>query len=155
MACQINNLGFCTGCPDKCPYGDVCRFLQKGYCWNVHSSQPHGSCRFQDQNKDNLEEEETNFDQALADKLTICTLNIKMGSNREELKAFLQEMNCKDIIVCLQELLDDRDLMDLLDHLKETKFMFSYCGRSSHSHCAVLSTLPLKEVKDNCMNTGV
>ena len=78
-----------------------------------------------------------------------------MGSDREELKAFLQEMNSKDSIVCLQEFNDNRDLMDLLDHLKETKFMFSYCGRSSHSHCAVLSTLPLKEVKDNCMNTGV
>ena len=89
-----------------------------------------------------------NFDQALTDKLTICTLNIKMGSDRDELKAFLQETNFKDSIVCLQEFRDDRDLMELLDHLKDTKSMFAYCARSSHSHCAVLSTLPLQEVKN-------
>ena len=105
MACQINKLGFCTGCPDKCKFGDECWYLQKGDCWDVHSSPPHDSCRFQD----NLEEDETNFDQALVDKLTICSLNIKMGSDREKLKAFLQEMNCKESIVCLQEFRDDRD----------------------------------------------
>ena len=84
----------------------------------------------------------------LTDELAICTLNIKMGSDREELKAFLQEMKFKASIVCLQELRDDRDLMELLDHLKEAKSKFTYCARSSHSHCAVLSTLPLQEVKD-------
>ena len=151
MACQINNLGFCTGCPDKCPFGDECRKLKEGstaHSRNAHSSRPHGNCRFQDQTETKDEVEQTNFDQALTDKLTICTLNIKMGSDRDELKAFLQETNFKDSIVCLQELRDDRDLMELLEHLKDTKSMFAYCARSSHSHCAVLSTLPLQEVKN-------
>ena len=147
MACQINNLGFFTGCPDKCPFGDECRKLKKG-CSKAHSSDAHGNCRFQEQTETKDEVEQTNFDQALTDKLTICTLNIKMGSDREKLKAFLQETNFKDSIVCLQEFRDDRDLMELLEHLKDTKSMFAYCARSSHSHCAILSTLPLQEVKN-------
>ena len=94
-------------------------------------------------------EGKTNFDNVLTDKLTICTLNIKMYSDRGKLKRFLQDFSQKDSIVCLQEFRDDRDLMEVLDYLKETKSKFTYCGRSSYSHCAVLSTLPLQEVA-NC-----
>ena len=94
--------------------------------------------------------DQTNFDQVLTDKLTVCTLNTKMYSDRGKLKGFLQDLSHKNSIVCLQEFRDDRDLMELLDHLKETKSKFTYCGRSSHSHCAVLSTLPLQEVAYWC-----
>ena len=89
-----------------------------------------------------------NFGQVLTDKLSICTLNIGLTSDRSKLKAFLQRMSCDVDIVCLQELRDDKDLMELLDDLKETKSKFTFCARSSHSHCAILSTLPLQEVSN-------
>ena len=154
MACPINDLGFCIRCPSRCRFRDRCWDLKEGNCTYVHSNPtkgwgaPHDNCCFQqDQSDSNVDQ--TNFDQVLTDKLTICTLNTKMYSgDRGKPKEFLQEMSCKDSIVCLQEFRDDRDLMELLDHLKETKSKFTYCGRSSHSHCAVLSTLPLQEVEN-------
>ena len=108
----------------------------------------HSNCRFQEQTENTVDQ--TNFDQLLTDKLTICTLNIKMYSDRGKLKEFLQDLSQEDSIVCLQEFSDNRDLMELLDHLRETKSKLTYCGRSSHGHCAVLSTLPLQEVGNLC-----
>ena len=149
MECRINNLGFCTGCPEKCFSGESC---QKANCKYVHATPAkgwgviHDNCRFQEQNESSVDE--TNFDQVLKDKLTICTLNIKMHSDRGKLKGFLQDLSQEDSIVCLQEFSDNRDLMELLDHLRETQSKFAFCGRSSHSHCAVLSTLPLQEVEN-------
>ena len=155
MECQINHLGFCTGCPDICRFGERCRDLKEGNCKYVNHSPPpmgwgapHVNCSFQDQSDSTFDQ--TNFEQVLTDKLTICTLNTKKYSDRGKLKMFLKDLSQKDSIVCLQEFRDDRDLMELLDYLKETKSKFTYCGRSSHSHCAVLSTLPLQEVANLC-----
>ena len=154
-ACQINELGFCIGCPSKCQKGEKCWFLRRfGSCRFAHSTPekgwgaPHENCCFQEQ------EERKNSEKVLTDKLIICTFNIGLNlepstlkSNRSKLKAFLQKTSSD--IVCLQEFQNDEDLMELLDHLKETKSKFTYCARSSHSHCAILSTLPLQEVNCN------
>ena len=149
-ACQINSLGFCIGCPVKCSKGEKCWFFNRwGSCKFAHATPakgwgaPHENCRFQQQDQS---ETSVNFDQVLTDKLSICTLNIGLTSDRSKLTAFLQRMRCGVDIVCLQELLNDKDLMELLDDLKKTKFTF--CVRSSHSHCAILSTLPLQEVSN-------
>ena len=156
MECQINGLGFCIGCPEKFYYGENCKYNRK--CKYVHTTPQkgwaptHDNCRFQEQNKNNVEQ--TDFDKVLTDKLTICTLNIKKDSDRDfvrdfdKLKEFFQKMSYEDSIVCLQEFRNDQDLMKLLEHLKETKSKFAYCARSSHGHCAVLSTLPLQEVEN-------
>ena len=163
MSCKINDLGFCTGCPERCYKGEECPWWPN--CKYVHYREdgrewgaPHDNCCFQILSEHEMEktkEEEV-------EELTICTLNIKRQPDRDKqkerqlsrskLREFLQYLSQKytDIIVCLQEFTNNRDLMELLDDLKEIKSRFAFCGRSSHSHCAVLSTLFLQEVGILC-----
>ena len=98
-------------------------------------SPPHSSCCFQDEPKDTL----------MQTKLTICTYNIKWDSDILKLEDFLQEK--KPDVICLQEVKGEKELMMLLEYLKKTKSKFAFAGRSSKSHCAVLSILPMREVK--------
>ena len=100
-------------------------------------SPPHVSCCFQDGPKDT----------SMQTKLTICTYNIKWDSDILKLDDFLQEK--KPDVICLQEVKGEKELMVLLEYLKRTKSKFAFAGRSSMSHCAVLSTLPLREVKQD------
>ena len=142
MGCKLNELGFCTSCPlRKCSHGDRCpTWKTQGRCNFAHRlggsySPPHVSACFQDQPKDI----------STQTKLTICTYNIKWDSDILQLEALLQEK--KPDVICLQEVRGQRELMRLLEHLKRTKSDYAFAGRSSHGHCAVLSILPLKEVK--------
>ena len=164
MACKINDLGFCTGCPEKCYKGEECRWGLN--CKYVHNrtdgkewGAPHDNCCFQILSEHEMEKTK---EEEVEEELIICTLNIKRQPDRSKqeerqlsrskLREFLQYLSQKytDIIVCLQEFTNNRDLMELLDDLKEVKSRFAFCGRSSHSHCAVLSTLPLQEVGILC-----
>ena len=151
MECRINSLGFCEGRPEKCLHGENCPVKDK--CKYVYTTPekgwgaPHDNCRFQEQNWNGVDQ--TNSDKVLTDKLTICTLNINNKvPDRSKLEEFLEDLSHKDSIVCLQEFRNDKDLMKLKDHLMEKRSKFTFCGRSSHGHCAVLSTLPLQEVEN-------